>query len=35
MEKRARDTAETQLVERARSKFLRVLEGLRMMMRTG
>ena len=35
MEKRARDTAETQLVERARHKFLRVLEGLRVMMRTG
>jgi hypothetical protein len=34
MEKRARDIAESQLVERARSKFLRVLEGLRIMMRT-
>jgi hypothetical protein len=33
MEKRARDTAENQLVDRARSKFLRVLEGLRVMMR--
>ena len=34
MEKRARDIAESQLVDRARSKFLRVLEGLRIMMRT-
>jgi hypothetical protein len=34
MEKRARDIAETQLVDRARSKFLRVLEGLRILMRT-
>jgi hypothetical protein len=34
MEKRARDIAESQLVDRARSKFLRLLEGLRIMMRT-
>ena len=33
MEKRARDTAESQLVSRAHSKFLRVLEGLRVLMR--
>jgi hypothetical protein len=33
MEKRARDIAETQLVDRARNKFLRVLEGLRVLMR--
>jgi len=33
MEKRARDIAENQLVDRARSRFLRVLEGLRVMMR--
>lgn len=34
MEKRARDIAENQLVGRARARFLRVLEGLRVMMRT-
>jgi hypothetical protein len=33
MEKRARDIAENQLVDRARSRFLRVLEGLRVMTR--
>jgi hypothetical protein len=32
--KRARDVAETQLVERARNRFMRVLEGLRILMRT-
>ncbi len=34
MEKRARDVAESQRVDRARSKFLRVLEGLRVLMRS-
>ena len=33
MEKRARDIAETQLVERARNRFLRVLDALRVLMR--
>jgi hypothetical protein len=33
MQKRARDIAESQLIDRARSKFLRVLEGLRVLMR--
>ena len=33
MEKRSRDTAETQLVERARNRFLRVLDALRVLMR--
>ena len=32
MEKRARDVAETQCVDRARNRFLRVLEGLRVLM---
>lgn len=32
--KRARDVAETQLVERARNRFMRVMEGLRILMRT-
>jgi hypothetical protein len=32
--KRARDVAETQLVERARNRFMRVLEGLRILMAT-
>jgi hypothetical protein len=32
--KRARDIAETQLVERARNRFMRVMEGLRILMRT-
>lgn len=31
--KRARDSAETRLVERARNRFMRVLEGLRILMR--
>jgi hypothetical protein len=31
--KRARDTAETQNIDRARSRFMRVLEGLRVLMR--
>ncbi len=34
MEKRARDIAQNQLVDRARNRFLRVLEGLRVLMRT-
>ncbi len=34
MEKRARDIAETQLVDRARIRFMRVLEGLRVLMRS-
>jgi hypothetical protein len=33
MEKRARDVAESQQVDRARNRFLRVLEGLRVLMR--
>ena len=33
MEKRARDIAETQLIERARNRFLRVLDALRVLMR--
>ena len=33
MEKRARDTADTQRINRARGRFLRVLEGLRVLMR--
>lgn len=32
--KRQRDTYETQLIERARSRFMRVMEGLRILMRT-
>jgi hypothetical protein len=33
LEKRARDIADNQLIDRARRRFLRVLEGLRVMMR--
>ena len=32
--KRARDSAETRLVDRARNRFMRVLEGLRILMQT-
>ncbi len=34
MAKRARDIAETQIVDRARNRFLRVLEGLRVLMQS-
>ena len=33
-EKRARDRAQTQAIERARNRFLRVLDGLRILIKT-
>jgi len=33
--KRARDRAETQVIERTRSRFSRVMEGLRVLVNTG